>query len=347
MNLSSLLNALKVASYPIILFFLCTCAGDQSQQTPLSGNDHLEIKVLVINLDPLIPNEGNRPLHQVYKWNDPRQLAEGYIKEIQQASGGFIRYKIVEWRDVNAFPVKEDGFVYTPETFKECWENRETCHQPDGSDYPLLLETYGVVPRIDSGEIDELWIFGAPYFGFWESAMAGPGAFYINGGVYDSMEASRPFAIMGFSYERGVAEMMHNLSHRTESSMERIYGGWEVDKLTTNWARFAANAHQSNGVAAVGTCHYPPNGEKDYDYANPREVESSADDWLNYPNLAGKTAKVSCETWGGPNYHLNYMRWWFSHLPKAPGINEDGRQNNWWKYVFDFNRYTADGKWKE
>lgn len=347
MNLSSLLNALKVASYPIILFFLCTCAGDQSQQTPLSGNDHLEIKVLVINLDPLIPNEGNRPLHQVYKWNDPRQLAEGYIKEIQQASGGFIRYKIVEWRDVNAFPVKEDGFVYTPETFKECWENRETCHQPDGSDYPLLLETYGVVPRIDSGEIDELWIFGAPYFGFWESAMAGPGAFYINGGVYDSMEASRPFAIMGFSYERGVAEMIHNLSHRTESSMERIYGGWEVDKLTTNWARFAANAHQSNGVAAVGTCHYPPNGEKDYDYANPREVESSAADWLNYPNLAGKTAKVSCETWGGPNYHLNYMRWWFSHLPKAPGINEDGRQNNWWKYVFDFNRYTGDGRSKK
>lgn len=318
------------------------------EQTPSSAMETpLEIKVLVINLDPLIPEEGNRPLHEVYKWNDPRQLAEGYMKEIEQASGGFIRYKIVEWRDVNAFPVKEDGFVYTPETFKECWENRETCHQPDGSDYPLLLETHGVVPRIDRGEIDELWIFGAPYFGFWESAMAGPGAFYINGGVYDSVKASRPFAIMGFSYERGVAEMMHNLSHRTESSLERIYGGWEVDKLTSNWARFAANAHQSNGVAAVGTCHYPPNGEKDYDYANPREVESSADDWLNYPKLTGKKTLVSCETWGGPNYHLNYLRWWFSRLPKAPGVNPDGRQNNWWKYVFDFNRYTADGKWKE
>ncbi|MDP6720108.1 MAG: hypothetical protein QGG36_01865 [Pirellulaceae bacterium] len=47
---------------------------------------------------------------------------------------------------------------------------------------------------------------------------------------------------------------------------------------------------------------------------------------------------VSCETWGGPDYHRNYMKWWFAHLPRAAGMNKnDGKLNNWWKYVFDFN----------
>jgi hypothetical protein len=126
--------------------------------------------------------------------------------------------------------------------------------------------------------------------------------------------------------------------------MSRIYGGWKVEKLDTNWAKFAANAHQSNGYASVGTCHYPANAEHDYDYANPRKVESYADDWLNYPNLKGRKTNVSCETWGGPDYQRNYMKWFYAHLPKAPGINRDGRLNNWWEYIFHFNDYDKRGR---
>ncbi len=308
------------------------------------GNDPITVKVYVINFDPFMSQLGNKRLHEALKWNDPKILAQQYINAIDSVSGGYIKYVIVKWDDEDIFPVKTDGFVYTSETFLECWNNRDKCYQPDGSDYAKIVDDYKVIPMIDKGEIDELWIFGAPYMGFWESAMAGPGAFYINGGVYDSIPSTRPFVVMGFSYERTVAEMIHNLSHRTESTMERIYGGWKVDELNTSWARFAANAYQSNGVAAVGTCHYPPNGEKDYDYKNPRKVKSSADDWYNYPYLTGEEKIVSCETWGGPNYHLNYMKWWFSHLPKAPGINEDGRLNNWWEYIYNFNSYSSDGK---
>ncbi len=310
------------------------------------AKDQLTVRVLVINFDPLIPQRDNQPLHIALKWKDPHKLSEGYINDIKEVSGGYVNYKIVEWQNVDAFPVKVDGFTYTPETFVANWEKKDGWHQPDGVDYEKLVVDYKVVDKINNNGIDELWIFGAPYMGFWESAMAGPGAFYINGGVYDSVKTNHPFVIMGFSYERGVAEMIHDLSHRTESTMARIYGGWEIDKLTNNWAKFAANEFQSKGVAAVGTCHYPPNGEKDYDYKNPRIVESNADEYLNYPNIKGEMKKVSCETWGGADYHLNYMKWWFAHLPKAAGINEDGRLNNWWEYVFNFNAYTEDGKAK-
>lgn len=299
---------------------------------PHSAAAQRTVRVLALELNPL--TEGGQVLSAAMGWKDARELAHAYAREVEQVSHGRVRYEVVEWRWVNAFPVKADGYSYTAASYARCWAERSTCHQPDGSDYPRLLREHDVVRRIDAGEIDELWIFGAPYMGFWESAMAGPGAFEINGGVYDSVPSTRRFAIMGFSYERGVAEMLHNLCHRTEATMTHLHGGWRADELVDSWARFAANTHQSNGVAAVGTCHYPPNGEKDYDYANPRTVQSSADDYLDYPALDGTTRPVSRETWGGPDYHLSYLRWWFTRLPHAASRRPAGELDNWWEYVF-------------
>lgn len=332
---------------PVVLMVLTALGVGMAQEPKRAKPDTtpIPVKVLVLNFDPLIPQEGNRRLHEVGKWHSPRTLAREYAREVQEASGGLVRFEIVEWRDVDEFPVKVDGFAYTAESYLQCLREWKGWHEPDGMDYEKVLLKHGVHRLIDAGTVDEVWLFGAPYMGFWESAMAGPGAFFINGGVYEKFPTKRPFAIMGFNYERGVAEMLHNLCHRTEATMSRIYGGWQSDKLEHNWARFAANAHQSNGVAAVGTCHYPPNGEKDYDYANPRTVQSSARDWLNYPYLTGKTEPVNCETWGGPDYHLHYMRWWFRHLPRNEGVNpQDGRLNNWWRYVFRFTEYDERGK---
>ena len=167
--------------------------------------------------------------------------------------------------------------------------------------------------------------------------MAGPGAFDINGGVFPGVRTARPFAIMGFNYERGVAEMLHDLCHRTEATLARVYGGWDAGALTTTWARFAANVAQSNGRAGVGSCHYPPNATTDYDYDNPRVVQSDADDWLRYPALSGERRGVSRETWGGPDYHREYMRWWLRRLPHGDGTSPDRKLNNWWAYVTRFD----------
>ena len=303
----------------------------------------ITVRVLVLDYDPIVKSEGGKRLHEVFHWRDPKELAAGYAADVEQASGGFIKFKIVDWRSLDVYPTKTDGFQYDEAAFLAAWRAKKGFHDPDGSDYEKIVADQKIVPLVDSGKVDEVWMFGAPYFGFWESAMAGPGAFEINGGVYDKVPSKKPFAIMGFNYERGLAEMIHDLCHRTEATMSRVYGGWKADKLDTPWARFAANVAQSNGVAAVGTCHYPPNAENDYDYANPRTVQSSADDWLNYPHLTGATKPVNKDTWGGPDYQRNYLKWWFTRLPKARGTSPDGRQNNWWKYVFRFTAYDEHG----
>jgi hypothetical protein len=306
----------------------------------------LTIKVLVLNFDPPIPDSGNRRLHEVLGWQPPRRLADGYIADVETASGGFVRIEIVEWRDIDAFHRKADGFLYTAAEYLNNYRSGSGWHQPDAADYRRTFQEHAVPSRISSGQIDEVWFFGGPYFGYHESAMAGPGAVDINGEVFGDVPAARAFAIMGFNYERGVAEMLEDLCHRAEATLTRIYGGWRVEVLDHAWSRFAANQSQS-GTAAVGSCHRPPNATADYDFGNPRTVSSTADDWLAYPRLVGRSTPVNRDTWGGPDYARNYFRWWFGHLPRGTGTNADGRANNWWKYLFDFNRYDERGAPKQ
>jgi hypothetical protein len=320
----------------------------------IHGQKPQRVRVLVYEFNPWVPGSAHSPqqpdaprkrLSVACGWKDPLALARGYMQDLCDASGGYVQYEIVSWHVVDQFQLKMDGFRYTPETYMQCRRGERKWHHPDGADYARSLRELRIAERIDAGEADEVWWFGAPYMGWFESRMIGPGAFWVNGPAMQDFPCKRPFVVMGFSYERGVAEMLHDLGHRTESTMSRFYGGWKVDELTSNWARFAANEHQSGkGNAAVGTCHYPANGQKDYDYANPRKVLSTADDWLNYPKLTGKQSLVSRESWGGPDHHRNYQRWFFERLPKAPGVNPDGRENNWWKYIFDFASYRKDGQ---
>lgn len=307
----------------------------------------INVKVLVLNYDPLVPAaDGTKQrLHQAGHWNNPRQLAKGYAADLERASHGAIKFQIVAWEDLDAFPLKKDGFRYTAEEFLKCRRANKGWHQPDAVDYARVVAENHVAERVGRGEVDEVWLFGAPYFGYWESTMAGPRSFYINGGPLPAIRCRRPFVIMGFNYERGVAEMLHSNCHRVESTMARVSGGWKSEELTSDWARFAANAKQSHGEAGCGSCHYPPNAEHDYDYANMRTVPSTADDWLNYPRLTGQKRPVNCETWGGPDYQRNYLIWWYERVPHAAGANaKTGLENNWWKYVFQYDHYGENGR---
>ena len=73
------------------------------------GDDPLEVRVLVLNFDPLVPSHGDRPLHEVLGWSDPRRLSDAYFADIASTSGGFVEYTLAMWRDIDGFPVKTDN----------------------------------------------------------------------------------------------------------------------------------------------------------------------------------------------------------------------------------------------
>jgi hypothetical protein len=293
-------------------------------------------RVLVVNFDPIIESEDGKRLHRVLAWNDPRDLTDGYIADLMECSGGYVRYKIVDWQDVDAFPIKKDGFRYSEQTYLQNWRHRGGWHQPDAVDYRAILQGFDVPGRIDRDEIDEVWLWGFPYAGFWESTMAGRGAYFCNSPPVENIQTSRIFVTMGFNYERGVGEMLESFGHRVESILRHVFGSWEP-RESHAWNRFTLYDKVAPGRAGCGNVHFAPNSERDYDWGNRRSVWSTCDDWLNYPDLTGERRQVNCQEWGNGEIRAHH-RWWLRHLPRAQGRTA-GKLDNWWAYVVDFNRY--------
>jgi len=316
------------------------------------GNRPHTVRVMVINFDPIIESKNNKRLHEVY-WpsHAPTTLANYYISDLKQCSFNYANYVIVEWVDVDAYPIKIDGFQYTDESYTYAWEHGGPFHSPDGADYYKIIRDpvypfntpRTVADRVAAHEIDEVLMFGAPYFGFWEAAMAGPSPYFINGGTYYVPEAQRNFAIMGFNYERWIGEMLEDFGHRAENHMTRVYGSWNAYPPQHNWDRFTLidkNIVDHNlYTAGCGNVHYAPNSQSDYEWGSYTYVWSTCDDWLyNWPNLQGTKKRVNCAEWGYGDIRAHH-KWWLTHFPHKPGINADGKQNNWWKYLVDFNSY--------
>lgn len=330
----------------VLVWVLILCGSLVAQQPVVRDLEKVTIRVLLINYDPKLKTSGGKTLREYFKWNDPRPMTTNLIRYIEQASGGFANYQIVDWINVDAFPKKRDGFCYTEESFLDMWKDKKKAHQPDAVSYAAIFEGLNLVERIRKENIQDVWIWGAPYFGTDEYAVKIPEdkLFYQTDNPwfyrpYDIPDCGRTVWVMGFNYEVGEDNALHSFGHRCEGILSMTVGRgiWSDAAGATNaWSRFTRQASKYPEDAQVGNVHGGPNAKGGYDYAQTNTVMSAADDWYGLPNLRGVKKPVNCETWGKP-YHLNYMRWWLDHLPKNPGTT-DGYLNNWWRYVVDYDQ---------
>ncbi len=328
-------------------------------------------RVMLVNFNPAVPSAGSRKLNQALGWNDPDALVEGYINDIFECSYGHVRYEIVERYEINHFPIKQDGFQYDADGFVQAWRARAGFHQPDTADYAALLQVQAdLLRKIDAGEIDEFWMMGFPYAGFYESCMGGRGAVWCNGPVIPNTgDVSRKFVVMGFNYERGVGEMLEAFGHRCESILDHVWQGvpdaltpaqraqasrsfWSrlkrfflgeepppvdasappIDLNANLWKQFTRYDKTHPGLSGCGIVHYAPSSDIDYDWGNRRPVMSCADAWLNYPDINRPARVMTCDEWGGGEIRAHH-KWWLQHFPHTEGETPTGRLNNWWEYV--------------
>lgn len=292
-------------------------------------------RVLAITHNPVLVTQGKRTVKEHFGWNDPHKLAALYSQDVREASYGYANYKVIEHLEIDEFPVKADGFHYTEQSYLKAWQQRRF-HDPDLVDYLELVRHFNMVERVSDNEIDEVWLFGHPYGGYYESIMCGPGAFWCNAPALRGTEhAARRFVIMGFNFERGVGEMLEDLGHRVESMMERVWA--DVPDNANLWKRFIRYDKTHPGSAECGNVHFAPNSVRDYDWGNPRTVMSNCDDWYAYPNITGEHFRpVDCREWGNGDIRLHHL-WWLRHLPHVTGYR-DNIAHNWWQYVIDPNK---------
>jgi len=294
-------------------------------------------RVYVIVYDPLLSN--GQYLSDYLHWNEHTDLTQGTAGFFRQVTNGTLNYEIIYTTIVtDGWPQKIDGFRYTEAEYLAAIRGEIPFHSPDSVDYNLIVNSpaFDICGRANRDEVDEVWIYNGPGFGFYESTLVGPNAYWYNSPpVPGPHTCNRLIPIMGPSPERGLDCAVENFGHRTEATLTQVYGSWQQNRTSHNWERFAlVKALSPNySYSGCGNVHYPPNGVADYDYGNTATVLSNCDDFANYPNLGNplETAvPVTCSRWNCD--HLDYFGFWFAHLPSNPGCGTDGVANNWWKY---------------
>lgn len=292
------------------------------------------LKILALIYDPILDPASGEKLSQRMRWNRPEDLETAFAAELLEVSGGMARVQIAQRIEINEFPDLADGFRYTPAAYLDVLRGVSQPHKPSDIDYQKILAKYNILQRVGRGEIDEVWIFGFPYAGLYESTMGGKGAFWCNAPILKNTQTCpRRFVVMGFNYERGVGEMMESFGHRAESILAKTFE--PLSGEANLWLRFIRYDKVSPGKAEVGTIHFAPNSERDYDWNNPRLVNSFCDNWYRFPDLSGPARMVNADEWGNGNIRLHH-RWWFKHIPHAAG-RQNGIHNNWWQYIMDAN----------
>lgn len=338
-----------------LIDFLARLFGGAAPPPPADSGElkPLAPRVFVIVYNPIVDRSTGKRLIETMGWNEPDQLIAGYIADIDECSGGLVKFKVEQKIVADEIPIKVDGYRYPPQRYIQVAQTNTGAHEPDAGDYLAILAQHNILARVTAGEFDEVWLFGGPYFGFWESAMAGAGAFFSNGGpINGTSSCPRKFHVMGFNYQRGIGEMLENIGHRAESILSRVWQAEEFLSYTYNRERQPKTVNNPNpnlyerflyfdqiapGQSNVGNVHYAPNSQSDYEWGIPTPVPSCADDWLKFPDLPNppQFRAMTAEDWGAGDIR-GHHKWWLARLPKAAGTT-NGIANNWWKYFIDPN----------
>jgi hypothetical protein len=232
-------------------------------------------------------------------------LANQVRKDIQDIAGNTV--DIVNTIETDNFMLfsKEDGYVYTLEEYQDVIARRKEPHKPDIINYNILLDELNAVTNVKNRVYDEIWIWGIPWLGLYESRMIGNKTHWLNS--EGLKKDCRNFVVMGLNYERDTACALEAFAHRVEAvffTNHKIL--WHIFK------------------SQVGTVHIPPNGIKDYDFDNTDYALSHCDLWVNNNYSCfdmfrpSKKRYINKEEWASSEgYHYGYMKWWMNHVPRS------------------------------
>ncbi len=212
-------------------------------------------KVLLIDFrPPAVPAE----------WKSAFTLAEEFIHSMIQVSHKIVIYKPVAKLEISTYPFLTNGMQYNDVTWMQAMQDdKSAIRDSHGNfmlvDYQRVMQEYKILQGIQNNQIDEVWVFGAPYFGFYESHMVGNGAFWCNSPAIE--QNGRRFVIMGFNYQRGMSEMIHSFGHRAESILSRHFNSQDFqNRLYRHLPTPAPKNEFEQWLLTHGTVHSAPNG---------------------------------------------------------------------------------------
>jgi len=305
----------------------------------VQATGHLRLKIAAIAYNPIMTNRPGAPrLNVAAGWADPLAMARDHTNWWDRASDGMVRCELVIGTNLNIWPVTADGFRYTDTSYWAIYTNGwQGAHSPDTIDYRALFKTDmpWLLTMIDTGAVDQVWIYGFPCMGCFETRLFGPGAYECNSDGTEELGNRRLFMASFPSMERPDTPM-ENFGHGCEGILGSWFWNHLVDypgSLDTPYARmndfalFTRAVTNSPGMIHCGNIHFAPNSTSDYDWGNSTRVSGNADAWYSYPLLTNAPRMMNSSDWGNGVNHLHKL-WWFGHMPQKVGLHR-GHMMNW------------------
>ncbi len=201
-------------------------------------------------------------------------------------------------------------------------------HQVPMTDYNAIMNRVDIRRWVEERGIKEVWLWG--YHGgvidLWESNMAGPYGDISNSDrdPHDLPVLSKTYTVYHYNYGRGPSEAVEDHIHQIEATLRHI-------DPHLFWDKFVGKP----GEGRCGWAHYPPNGVRDYDWANPNFIQTDIEDWT--PEGTGQKKHINCDRWNRDS--LTWFVYWMQNLPGANnGLSYRGRPlTNWWMFIGDFD----------
>ncbi|MEZ4860878.1 MAG: hypothetical protein R3C14_06200 [Caldilineaceae bacterium] len=205
-------------------------------------------------------------------------------------------------------------------------------HRAPMTDYNAIMQRIDIAKWVEQG-VKEVWLWG--YHGgvvdLWESNMAGPYGDISNSDrdPTDLPVLDQTYTVYHYNYGRGPSEAVEDHMHQIEAILRHI----DPDLF---WNKFVGKP----GEGRCGWAHYPPNGERDYDWRNPKYVWTDIEDWR--PDGSGQKQRLNCQRWRSDS--LTWFIYWMQNLPGADhGLAYRGRPlTNWWRFIGDFDGAMAE-----
>ncbi len=174
------------------------------------------------------------------------------------------------------------------------------------------------------------------------------------------------------SWPRNLSYTVYTPDRSSYATTSASLNLWEKFRLADEWNGPSSVAYASKGNGNMGSSHFPPTSLRtceDYCYFDlstwQRYIGSAADDWLYFPLFSGAPRMLNGYDFGAFNHYTegdpsysdelgtspelhrsfrfgtaSFHQWWFAHLPHNAGVT-DGILNNWWPYLYDFNRFDG------
>jgi len=194
------------------------------------------------------------------------------LTEFLQDASRYHAYKNPEAQPSLSYKVvKTFEFLEPLPTSKKFWQKTPF------TDYQSIMEKIDGRHWVEDMDVKEIWLWG--YHGgkvvLWESNMAGPFGDISNSNrdEDDLPVYKHTYTFYHYNYQRGLSETVEDHMHQIEAVLNYVDGRDDTPKDQWPdllfWGKFVGSDKSHKIVnPGCGWAHYPPNAEKDYDWAN-------------------------------------------------------------------------------